>query len=122
MKRCVCTAMPVLACTPSGSSWAGPSLRAKGEAVFFSSPATARKIVSLCGRIAGENGAEGGGEWLQYRFGRPGAIELNFPQTKQDSLSKFKGANPCHLPDAVIPCTSKADTRDLFDLVRALQD
>jgi hypothetical protein len=24
-------------------------------------------------------------------------------------------------PDAVIPCTSKADTRHLFDLVRALQ-
>lgn len=178
MNRYITAALLVLAFTSSAHSWAAPSLCAKGETIFFSCPVRGGRVVSLCGSIGGDSGSAGAAEWLQYRFGRPGVVELSFPQTKQDSLSKFKGEHVLsHLADAemsadavsfvsggigyriestmpqsrklfqgvsigdprkfdlpvpaqaratypmaVIPCVSKADTRQLFDLVNALQD
>jgi hypothetical protein len=78
-----------------------PSLCVKGETVFFNCPVKSGKIISMCGSIAGESGSSNAAECLQYRFGRPGTIELSFPQAEQDSLSKFKGEHVLsHLADA----------------------
>lgn len=33
---------------------------------------------------------EGSGAYLQYRFGRPGKIELEYPEKHENSLEKFR--------------------------------
>ncbi len=43
------------------------------------------KVVSLCG----SESLEGGAAWLQYRFGEPGDIELQYPETRAGSTSAF---------------------------------
>lgn len=48
-----------------------------------------RKIISVCSNI--KEGTIGEGSWLQYRFGKPGKIELAFPREKKASLAKFEG-------------------------------
>ena len=75
----------------STAAWAAPGLCTRGETVFFSCPVQGGKIVSLCGAIQSASDDDGGDEWLQYRFGKPGAIELAYPANKRDSLDRFKG-------------------------------
>jgi hypothetical protein len=64
-----------------------PTLCTKEETDYLSCPTGGgKKILSVCGNVGGD-----GGGWLQYRFGKPGKIELAFPQEKRDSLRKFEG-------------------------------
>ena len=62
----------------------------KGENIYFSCKTTANeKVISVCGNIT--NGEITDDSWLQYRFGKIGAIELAYPNEKQGSISKFEG-------------------------------
>src|ERR1041385_3044873 len=63
------------------------SLCAKDEKVIFSCPLMrSAKMVSLCSspKLTKDAG------YLQYRFGLPGKIELEFPDHRADSLKVFK--------------------------------
>jgi len=64
------------------------------EITFFSCTiAGKQKIASLCGtafKLPGESNFSDE-SWLQYRFGRLGAIEFRYPNSKHDSISKFTG-------------------------------
>jgi hypothetical protein len=63
------------------------SLCQKGEKVVFSCAVRrAGKIVSLCSSSKLSK-AEG---YLQYRFGRPGQVELEFPKDRSTSREAFK--------------------------------
>lgn len=63
------------------------SLCGKDEKIVFSCPIRRpAKIVSLCSskELTKERG------YLQYRFGLPGKIELEFPKHREQTLSAFK--------------------------------
>jgi len=63
------------------------SLCAKDERVIFSCPVKrAAKIVSVCASkdLTNDHG------YLQYRFGLPGKIELEYPKDRQGTQSKFQ--------------------------------
>ena len=89
-------AFVILAClcysSPQGSSQAASrlaaaSLCAKDEKIVFScSLKRSMKIVSLC---SSQKLSKDGG-YLQYRFGAPDKIELEFPNNRPDSLKVFK--------------------------------
>jgi len=69
------------------SSLATLSLCAKGEKVVFSCAVRrSGKVVSLCSspELSKTNG------YLQYRFGRPGQVELEFPKERSESRTLFK--------------------------------
>lgn len=72
---------------------ATPSLCAPNESTYFSCRLKSSKVVSVCGsgRVdpADENGHRAA--WLQYRMGRPGALELVFPKERANSVAKFEG-------------------------------
>jgi hypothetical protein len=51
------------------------------EVTYFSCQTTAKKIISLCGN---------GSNSLQYRFGKPRALELQFPKDSADGAKQFK--------------------------------
>lgn len=73
-------------------TWASETLCNKGEVNYFSCQTKAdRKIISICGNI--ENFEINDDSWLQYRFGKPHAVELVYPQEKIGSISKFEGNN-----------------------------
>jgi hypothetical protein len=59
------------------------TLCAQKETVFFSCHVSPTKILSVCGNLSKE-------PYLQYRFGKLQNIELVFPSSKEDSLSKFE--------------------------------
>ena len=62
----------------------------QGEDVLFSCPVKDRTtIVSLCGskHLTGQQG------YLQYRFGRKGHIELEFPAQRQGTQKMFRYAH-----------------------------
>lgn len=64
------------------------------ETTFFSCKiAGTQKIASLCGTAFKHPGESSFSDdsWLQYRFGRLGAIEFRYPNSKRDSISKFQG-------------------------------
>lgn len=64
-----------------------PSLCAKDERVIFSCPVKRpAKTVSLCASkdLTSERG------YLQYRFGLPGKIELEYPKDRQGTQAKFQ--------------------------------
>jgi hypothetical protein len=61
----------------------------KGEIDYFSCKTSNEKIISVCGNIT--NGEINDSSWLQYRFGKVGAIELDYPKEKTGSVSKFEG-------------------------------
>ena len=65
------------------------SLCGKGELDYFSCETVNKKVISVCGNIS--NGEITDNSWLQYRFGKKGAIELTYPKEKQGSVSKFEG-------------------------------
>ena len=63
------------------------SLCAKGERIIFSCPVKRpAKIVSVCASkdLTNDRG------YLQYRFGLPGKIELEFPKDRTGTQSKFQ--------------------------------
>jgi hypothetical protein len=63
------------------------TLCAKGERIIFSCPVKRpAKIVSLCASkdLASDHG------YLQYRFGVPGKIELEYPKDRQGTQAKFQ--------------------------------
>jgi hypothetical protein len=63
------------------------TLCAKDERVIFSCPVKRpAKIVSLCASkdLTNDHG------YLQYRFGLPGKIELEYPKDRQGTQSKFQ--------------------------------
>jgi len=63
------------------------SLCAKGERVIFSCPVKRpAKIVSVCASkdLTNDHG------YLQYRFGVPGKIELEYPKDRQGTQAKFQ--------------------------------
>ncbi len=65
----------------------------KGEFEYFSCPISkSNKVLSVCGDM-GSPRERGTSEdsWIQYRFGKPGAVELQFPREKRGSLKKFEG-------------------------------
>ena len=65
----------------------GASLCGSDEEVFFDCPLKgSAKRVSLCGSrpLTSDSG------YLQYRFGRPGAIELEFPRERAGSPRQFQ--------------------------------
>ena len=69
------------------SSLVPTSLCNKDEKVVFSCPLRrSAKIVSLCSsqKLTKDAG------YLQYRFGVPGKIELEFPEVRDDSLKVFQ--------------------------------
>lgn len=70
------------------------SLCKANEEVYFSCAAKNGKIISLCGKAFSTDkfGArvELDSPWLQYRFGSLGNIELAYPATKTDSISRFR--------------------------------
>lgn len=64
----------------------------KGETDYFScSVSLSGKIISVCGNISSDELTDD--DWVQYRFGKPRAIELQFPQEKLGSALKFEGNN-----------------------------
>lgn len=83
---CLCF-HPARNATLEARSLAPTSLCTKDEKVVFSCPLTrSMKIVSLCSsqKLTKDAG------YLQYRFGLPGKIELEFPDNRADSLKAFK--------------------------------
>jgi hypothetical protein len=79
-------AVVVILCCAATSTIQTPSHCAASETVIFScrikgSP----KVLSLCGS---KNLTKDVG-YLQYRFGRPGKVELQFPEEKQNSQAQF---------------------------------
>ncbi len=69
---------------------AAKSLCAEGEQIVFSCQLKrATKIVSLCASL--DLDKERG--YLQYRFGVPGRIELQFPRERQRAQQNFRYAH-----------------------------
>lgn len=62
---------------------------ATSEQVVFACPVRSGKIVSVC---ASRDLDERTG-YLQYRFGRPGAVELEFPAERSGSQARFEYAH-----------------------------
>ncbi|SHH27119.1 hypothetical protein [Massilia sp. CF038] len=70
----------------------GASLCQKGETDYFSCKIQdSAKSVSLCGSELHTFGGIGRADWLQYRYGVPGRLELVYPQSKQPLLQHFTG-------------------------------
>lgn len=73
-----------LACAAMSPAWAqdpGPSLCLANEPVVFACSVEG-KIVSLCRSAPPEEG-------LSYRFGKPSAVELRYPQPGQRARASF---------------------------------
>ena len=71
----------------SGSVLAAPGTHCgPGETVWFNAALDgSSKTVSICG----SSKLDGGDAWLQYRFGRPGRVELAFPEKPAGNMSAF---------------------------------
>ena len=86
--RSLAVASTLVASTPLAS--AAQSLCQAGEQDYFSCTTSRQgKQISVCGNIVA--GRITDDSWLQYRFGRPGAVELAWPAAKKGSLSVFEG-------------------------------
>jgi len=81
------TAGPLSAPAQAKTTLQPNTLCARNERVIFSCPLRRpAKIVSVCAakNLTRETG------YLQYRFGLPGKIELEFPKERQGSQAKFE--------------------------------
>lgn len=84
MKRSLPVALALMAF--SGSGYASSGLCGAGETAWFSAAVEgSEKTVSICGSAS----LEGSGAWIDYRFGKPGQIELQFPPKPSGSLDVF---------------------------------
>lgn len=65
----------------------------KEEITYFSCMIQGSKIISLCGSPLSESTTEQPKSevWLQYRFGKPGHLELIYPKEPRESVRKFEG-------------------------------
>lgn len=72
---------------------ATPTLCKAGETTYFSCALKGGKVVSVCGsgEVEPAEGSPRSASWLQYRMGRPQALELVFPKQKDGSVAKFEG-------------------------------
>lgn len=62
----------------------------KDETDYFSCVASgSKKIISICGNISDD--PKFGDSWVQYRFGRIDHVEMNYPNIREGSISKFEG-------------------------------
>ena len=75
-RRCAVFLLLMLA----AASAAAAGLCTRSETSFFSCQSAARKWISVCGSAAGP---------LQYRFGRPGRIELAYPADPGDAAGSL---------------------------------
>jgi hypothetical protein len=76
----------VLCAVVPASTVQTPSHCSASESVLFSCKIKgSTKVLSLCGskELSKDTG------YLQYRFGRPGAVELRFPEEKKNSQTQF---------------------------------
>jgi hypothetical protein len=77
----------------AGLATAASTLCTKGEVSYFSCKANNGKTISLCGHVFSTDklGAAKDVEnpWLEYRYGRPGALELVYPASRKDSVQRF---------------------------------
>ena len=64
------------------------TLCAKGETDFFSCTLSDHRLLSVCGAVQDEPSA---GDWLQFRRGRPGRVEMSWPSSRKDSVKAFEG-------------------------------
>lgn len=88
MKPTILAALLALLLAPAAFA---QSLCQKGETDHLSCPTNGgKKILSVCSNID-EQGNVTEDSWVQYRFGKPGKIELAFPKEKKGSLAKFDG-------------------------------
>ncbi|MBK6973025.1 MAG: hypothetical protein IPH26_08770 [Sterolibacteriaceae bacterium] len=91
MRAAVVSLYCAFALTGASVGWAAnslpPSLCLRDERTVFSCPLeNDSRVVSLCGsRDLGE-----GAGYLQYRFGRSGNVELEFPRQRPDSWKAFR--------------------------------
>lgn len=70
------------------SAQAQPTLCTAGERVIFSAALVrSTKLVSLCGS-PGDGDLPGA--YVQYRFGRPGRVELEYPHDRAGSRQQFE--------------------------------
>lgn len=60
------------------------SLCAKDETTYFSCPASHGRSINLCGKSP---------QTLQYRFGKPGRVELAFPARPEEGADAFRYAH-----------------------------
>ena len=80
----------MLLCGMVGPAFGAPSLCGSDEQVFFNCLMKgSAKRVSLCGSRSLDRDKG----YLQYRFGRPGAIELEFPKERLGSPRQFRFAH-----------------------------
>jgi hypothetical protein len=81
-------------CLGAGLATSASTLCTKAEVSYFSCKANSGKTISLCGHVfsTGKFGRkeEVSDPWLEYRYGRPGALELVYPRSRKESLSRFK--------------------------------
>lgn len=87
MKRAIATILCMLLLQPAICS--AQTLCQKDEVDYFSCSTRHGKIISVCGNII--NGEITEQSWLQYRFGKPSAVELAYPAEKKGSTTKFEG-------------------------------
>ena len=111
LSLCVCLILACLCYDPQENaaySFAANSLCAKDEKVVFScSLKRSMKIVSLC---SSPNLTKAAG-YLQYRFGAPGKIELEYPENRADSRKVFKYS---HYFRAMVDSTEISFSRNGF--------
>ena len=63
---------------------AAPGLCTAQETVYFSCPAAHGRWIALCGSVSSASPAA-----LQYRYGRQGAVELQYPDRAADGARQF---------------------------------
>lgn len=86
----------VLWLASASASWAGDAAavtrslcRSDEQIIFNCAVAKGSKLVSLCGSKSLDNRRG----YLQYRFGAPGAIELQFPSARANTQLAFRYAH-----------------------------
>jgi hypothetical protein len=70
--------------SPAAYAAGSASLCRDGEQQYFSCTLKSKKTAAVCG------GGTGDTSYMQYRFGKPGTVELEFPASRADSVSQFR--------------------------------
>ncbi len=111
----LCVIVTLLAASPAGARGMVPSLCRGGEEVVFScNLADAPKAVALCAARGPR------GQYLQFRIGRPGALELEFPPRREDYLTLFSYTHvfPHGADDSSLRFMNGATSYELFSQIR----
>ena len=117
VRKPIALVVSVIVCLSLGTAAAPqsvPSLCEKGEKIIFSCTIKERaKIVSLCASpdVSKDRG------YIQYRFGLPGKIELEFPQTREHTQQAFKYSHyfRAQVDETEISFTSEKTEYAIFD-------